>query len=391
MSKSWEIFLAAALQTKKENTSFRTLKTITHRNSGQIQENKQQMFNFGSNDYLGLAQDKRVIEAGIKAAQKWGAGSQSSRLLTGTLENTTNLEKRFANWVEKEAALLFNSGFTANIGLITALANKDTIIYSDRLNHASIYDGIMQSKAELRRYKHTAVTHLKELLEKDNESSKRKIIITEALFSMDGDIAPLAEISKLAKEYQALFIVDEAHSIGIFGKQGKGLVNSLGITTEVDILVCPLGKSFGAMGAFIAGNQKVIDFLINYSRPFIYSTALSPFLVGAIDRALSIIETENRGENLLKLAADFRRILNKQISTKPSESQIIPIMVKTNEKALDLMAYLKNNNYYAPAVRPPTVPVNQARIRLSLCYFHPLSDLEKLAKLIFTWLPTKAL
>ncbi|HOJ65124.1 MAG TPA: 8-amino-7-oxononanoate synthase [Spirochaetota bacterium] len=385
MNNYWLSILENKIEKKKKEDSYRSFYVIDKTDGKYITINNKKLINFSSNNYLGLANDERIIDAGFKFAKEFGAGSGASRLVSGTTSIFIDLEDKIAKWVNKESALLFNSGYTANIGLLSSLADKNTVIFCDRLDHASIYDGIVQSMAIMERYRHNDIEHLSTLLEKYKDHEK-KIVITDTVFSMDGDITRLNDIVGLKKNHNFLLIVDEAHSLGIFGKNGSGLVNQLNLADEVDIIMGTLGKSVGVFGAFVAGDRILIDYLINFCRSFIFTTAFSPFVVGAIDKSIDIIQKENRGEIVLKKAKDLtKRFKEEGIDTHNSETQIIPVITRKNRLSLDLMRYLMDNGIFTPAIRPPTVQPDTARVRLSLSYFHTDQDIEIVFQLIKNW------
>jgi 8-amino-7-oxononanoate synthase len=385
MNKYWEDIIKKDIDTKISKDSYRKLKTVEENNGRQIVINGKILINFSSNDYLGLTNDKRILKWGYKCAELYGNGSGASRLITGTYKAFNEVESNLAVWGGKPRCLLFNSGYHANVGLLSSLADRDTVVFTDKTNHASIYDGIILSRAVMARYRHNDMDDLRRQLEKYRDA-KRKILITDSVFSMDGDIANLNEIVKFAKEHNVLTIVDEAHSFGIFGDKGNGLVNELKLKSEVDIIMGTLGKSFGVFGAFVLSEESLIDYLINNCRSFIYTTALPPFVVGCVNEALRIIQAENRGSRVLNLSRQLRDLLHKEnIDTLSSESQIIPIVVNENARAISLMNHLMENGFYAPAIRPPTVPENLSRIRLSVAYYHTEDDIKNLFNAVKDW------
>ncbi len=391
MQKFWQDLFIKNIDNKKKNDlyrSFKILKSVDGNdeyNGREIEISGKKLINFASNDYLGLTHDDRILKAGYDTARKYGNGSGASRLITGTFESFITIENMLSEWAGKEKALIFNSGYQANAGLISSLADKDTYIFSDKLNHASIYDGIILSRANMIRFPHRDIKVLEKQLEKHRDK-KKKILITDSVFSMDGDIAPLKEMVQISKKHNALIIIDEAHSFGIYGNHGNGLANKLELTNEIDIIMGTLGKSFGVFGAFILSGEITIDYLINNSRAFIFSTALPPFVIGSIIEALKIIQTEDRGRKVLELAGILRNLLHKEgINIANSESQIIPIIVNENKKALSLMNHLNENGFFASAIRPPTVPENTSRVRLSVTYNHSLDDINNIFNSIKKW------
>ncbi|HQB61365.1 MAG TPA: 8-amino-7-oxononanoate synthase, partial [Spirochaetota bacterium] len=316
---------------------------------------------------------------------KWGAGTGASRLVSGTFTNVSNLEKKFAGWNKKARALMFNSGYNANIGIVSALADEKTVVFCDKLNHASIYDGIFLSKAKIERYPHKDVEFLEKLLIK-NRDVEKKIIITDSVFSMEGDIAPLIEIAELSQKYETLLIADEAHSAGLFGNDYAGITSMYNLQDKVDVIIGTLGKSFGAFGAFAACDEILYDYFINSCRSFIFTTSLPPFIIGALNRSYEIILTENRGKEVLLKAENFAALLKENgVDVGASRSQIVPIIVKSNSKSIELMNFLKEKGIYAPSIRPPTVPPNASRVRISITYLHTDEDISKLSREIINW------
>ncbi|OHD06672.1 MAG: hypothetical protein A2086_14715 [Spirochaetes bacterium GWD1_27_9] len=385
MNKFWEDLIQKNLLEKKQKNLFRSCYILDKSDGKTINIEGKTLINFASNNYLGLANDIRLSEAGFEYAKIYGAGAGASRLVSGTTTPFATLEKELAKWSGKESSLLFNSGYNANVGLISTFADENTVIFCDKLNHASIYDGIFLSGGILERYTHKNLSYLKKLLEK-HKGKERKIIITDTVFSMEGDIAPIKEISEIALENDCLFIVDEAHSVGIFGREGAGLVSELNLSDNVAIIMGTLGKSFGVFGAYACANELITNYLINNCRSFIFTTALPPFVIGALSAALDIIKKENRGEKVLALSHKLRELLkNEGIDTGESETQIIPVIVKENHLALSLAKFLRENGFFAPAIRPPTVPPNTARVRISVCFNHTEEDVINLFEVIKKW------
>lgn len=385
MNNFWEDYIDKKIQSKIESDSLRKLSVIEETDGRYIKINEETLLNFASNNYLDMANHPEIIEAGYHYAKKFGAGTGASRLVSGTTVCFIELEKIIADWVNKESSILFNSGYTANIGIITALADKKTVVFCDRLNHASIYDGIIQSGAVLERYNHNDLVHLTALLDKHKDNEK-KIVITDTVFSMEGDRANISGIVELKSKYNFLLIVDEAHSLGVFGKKGEGLIGSENLSNDVDIIMGTLGKSVGIFGAFAGCSKKIFDYLVNFCRAFIFTTSLSPFIIGSIIKSISIIREENRGELLLKKSKYIRDTLQRDcINCGNSSTQIIPIIVGENKKSIELAEYLKTSGFFAPAIRPPTVPPGSARIRLSLMYSHNEDDINQLILVLKNW------
>lgn len=385
MNDYWKSLLKQDLTKKKDDSLYRRLRIIGKSTGRTITLENKSLINFASNDYLGLLNNETVINSGIQAAQQWGAGSGASRLITGTSAYAHNIEQDFAAWIGKESALLYNSGYHANIGVLSALAGRDTIIYTDKLNHASIYDGIQLSRARMIRYNHNDMAHLAQLLKKHRDAPS-KIIVADSVFSMEGDKADIKTIADLARTYGALTVIDEAHSFGIYGKNGAGLVAECDMMDHIDIVIGTFGKGFGSFGAIVLTSNLIREYLINNSRSFIFTTALPPFVLGAIAGAKSIIIKEQRGKTLYNRATKIINALSQAgINVHTADSQIIPVITGNNGDALSLMEYLKKEGYFSPAIRPPAVPADTARIRLSLSYAHTEEDINGLIHLLLKW------
>lgn len=340
----------------------------------------QLMLNLASNDYLGLAADPRLAEAQGRAARKYGAGAGASRLLTGNHPLYEEAEQAIMDWKQTEAALICGSGYMANVGVLTALLERHDLVYSDRLNHASIVDGIVLSRAELKRYRHNDMDHLESLLQKA-PLEKRKLIVTDSVFSMDGDVANLTELIRLKEKYNALLIVDEAHAGGIYGKEGRGMCAELGVDDTVDIQIGTFSKAFGSCGAYVTGKQWMIDYLLNRMRSLIYTTALPPAVLGSIIEGIRIVRTEpERRMRLLENAALFRgELIAGGLDIYGSTTQIVPVRAGTNEQVLTLSASLQKAGIAAVAIRPPTVPAGEARIRFAVSAIHKEEELIEAA------------
>jgi len=331
-----------------------------------------------SNDYLGLSQHSKVKEKAKEAIEKFGCGSGASRLISGTLSLHTELENNLAEFKKTEAAIVFSSGYTANLGVISSLVGKGDVIIIDKLNHASIIDGCRLSQADLRIYPHKNMLALEKILKK-SQAYHQRLILTDGIFSMDGDIAPLPEIVALAKKYHALVMVDDAHGTGVLGKEGRGTVEHFGLETKIDIQMGTLSKALGSLGGFIAGSNILIEYLKNKARSFIYSTALPPAQVAGALAALEIIQTEpqirNRlWENVRYLKAGLQKL---GLDTMKSQTQIIPVLIGDNDKTMQVANSLYENGIFVPGIRPPTVPKGTARLRLSLMATHTKAHLDK--------------
>ena len=347
---------------------------------GKFHDEAIKTLNFSSNDYLGFARNERIIAAGVAALKSYGASAASSRLVTGTLPCHQELEQSLAKFKGYPGALVFGSGYLTNLGIIPALVGRQDAVFADRLAHASLIDGTIMSGADLKRFQHNDPNHLAKLL-RNNKTAKRRLVVTESVFSMDGDLAPLKEIAATCAEHGAMLLVDEAHATGIFGASGAGRVRELQLENQVDISMGTLSKALGVYGGFIACSTPLRDWFINRARSFIYSTALPPTIARAAAEALSILEKKpTLGQELLKRADIFRRRLQEAgFNTGKSASQIIPLIVGKNTKAMRLAERLREKRILAVAIRPPTVPEGTARIRLSVTLDHSKFDLEQAA------------
>ncbi len=344
---------------------------------GKIKIDGRTFLNFSSNDYLGLARHPEVISESRKYLESYGCGATGSRLITGTLDPHHELEKAIAAHKGYPEALVFGSGFLTNAGVIPALAGRGDHVFSDRLVHASIIDGIRLSRASVKCFHHNDAGHLRALLERC-PTGGRKLVVTESVFSMDGDIAPLSEIASAAAEFGAMVMVDEAHATGVFGPHGSGLIRENGLEDKINVSMGTFSKALGGYGGFVAGSSALRELLVNRARAFIFTTGLPPAVVGGALGALQVMKNEgNSGAELLRRSSVFRRRLQKAgINTLNSQSQIVPLLIGENEKALAVASRLKSRGILAVAVRPPTVPEGTARLRLSVTLDHSDHDLE---------------
>jgi 8-amino-7-oxononanoate synthase len=322
--------------------------------------------NLSSNNYLGLSTVEGVCNEAENALKAYGTTSGASRIVTGNYKLYDDLERKTASFKNREKALIFNSGYAANIAVYTSICGRDTHVFSDKLNHASIIDGIQLSGAKHIRYKHCDMADLESLLEK-HKDVKEKVIATDTIFSMDGDVCPLYKIVSLAEKYGAMTIIDEAHATGVFGR-GRGYAHEIGLADKVDIHMGTFSKALGSFGGYVAADELIIDFLRNKARSFIYSTSLPPAVVGASVGALKhLAKYPEIGGRLLDAAEDLRFFLmDLGFDTGRSMTQIIPVILGDNKRALIAKEYLMEKGMYVAAIRPPTVPVNSARLRLSL-------------------------
>lgn len=364
----------------KEADLWRTLAVRASAQSPIINLNGNPLINFGSNDYLNLADDSRLKEAVRRSIDNEGCGSGASPLVNGRGQAHAHLEQQLAEFENCEAALLYPSGYAANTGAISALVGKEDAVFSDALNHASIIDGCRLSRAEIFVYRHGDVNHLVELLSRA-DGFRRKLVVTDSLFSMEGDFAPLVEIVNAAKEYECMVMVDEAHATGVWGKRGRGLCEQFNVESEADIRVGTLSKALGSAGGFVAGSRRLIDWLANRSRSYVFSTAQPAAVAAAAEAALWILKEEPyRREELRKRAQYLREKLgNHGWDIGQSRSQIIPVVVGDPKRALSLSAHLRKRGFFVPAIRPPSIPPGRSLLRISLSYGHTMNMVERLA------------
>lgn len=367
------------LKQRERDGLLRVLRPIAWRRGAKISLNNKEYIDFSSNDYLGLSNHPRLIEESKKAIDKFGTASCASRLMSGDLEIHYQLEEEVAGFKNKEAALVFNSGYQANVGIISALMKKGDCIFSDRLNHASIIDGIILSGARIFRFQHNDIGHLNLLLKEEREKFHNALIITETIFSMDGDRSPLKELVRLKNKYNCLIMVDEAHATGIFGQNGSGIVEEEGLTKEIDLIMGTFSKALAGFGAYLASSKDIIDYLINTCKGFIYSTALPPVVIAGNSASIKLVKEEpHRRRKLLDAAKYFREELKNKGFQVKGASQIVPLIAGENKKADKISKALQEKGYWVLPIRPPTVPVNQARLRFSLTFRHNIEILQRL-------------
>lgn len=339
----------------------------------------QELVNFGSNDYLGLAADPRLADAARAAIDREGWGSGASPVVSGRAASHAELERRLAEFEGTEAALVFPSGFAANAGTVPALVGEGDAVFADAKNHASLIDGCRLTRAARFIYPHCDCDALAAML-RDAAHFRRRLIVTDSLFSMDGDVAPLVRIAELAAEYHAMLLVDEAHATGVFGKKGSGLFSALEIESTGAIRIGTLSKAFGTGGGFVCGTQSLVDYLANTARPYVFSTAQPAATSAAAIAALDFVATEpHRREELLSRADGLRaRLAEQGWDTGTSASQIIPIYLGDPQRTMHLAAELRAAGYFVPGIRPPTVPEGESLLRISLCYHHTPELIEGL-------------
>lgn len=378
-------FIDQKLEERRQRQQFRELQPYSPHSAVHHRTADRLLVNFSANDYLGLSKHPALIAAAQSYAQQYGTGSAASRLVTGTYTIHQALEQKLAAACNQEAALLFSSGFQTNSTVLPALLDRSSLVFCDRLIHNSLIQGILASRARFVRYRHNDLSHLEQLLQQAAHHSNRQImIVSETVFSMDGDRSDVDKLAQLAQAYDALLYVDDAHAIGVMGQQGMGLaVHQPGI----DLVVGTFGKAFGSFGAFVACTQKLRDYLVNYCPGFIYTTALPPPVIGAIDAALDLIPMLDQERHILSQHAErFRAHLRRlHYSTGDSSSQIVPLIVGSEDRALHLSQWLSTQGFLATAIRPPTVAAGTTRLRFAFSSQHTVEQVNALMQAIEDW------
>ncbi len=368
---------------RKQEGLFRYRSVISSAQGVKIIIKDEEFINFSSNDYLGFANNEHLKSIMIEAITQYGIGSASSQLLVGHSTPHKLLEEKLSKFLKREAALVFPTGYQANLAVASALINTNTVILQDKLNHASLIDAALLSKGKLVRYRHNDIEHLKKLLEKHKQHDL--MVMTDGVFSMDGDFARLKEIADLCCSYNAFLIVDDAHGIGVLGKSGAGLLEVLSLDQQqVPLLVGTFGKSFGASGAFISGSKLHIEAFIQKARTYIYTTALIPAVAATMIEAIDlIVERNDLREKTNNLIAYYKVLLNgSEFNKSVSNSHIQPLIIGDANKTLALCKALYEQNLLVSAIRPPTVPKNTSRLRISICATHTKQQIEKLVSAI---------
>ncbi|HTT93141.1 MAG TPA: 8-amino-7-oxononanoate synthase [Solirubrobacterales bacterium] len=371
--------VAARLEELRERGLYRRLRLIEGPQGPRVLLAGREVLLLCSNDYLGLAADRRVREAAAEAALRWGAGAGASRLISGNMEPHRELEDRLAAFKGYGRALLFGSGYLANSGTIAALAGPGETVFSDALNHASIIDGCRLARAETVVYRHNDVEHLGSLLRA--AAGTPALIVTDGVFSMDGDVARLPELLELARRHGARLLVDEAHATGAVGPGGRGAVAAAGLSGEVDVVVGTLGKALGSYGAYVCASAETVDYLVNRARSFVFSTAPPPPAVGAARAALDVLEAEpERVERLAANARVLREALAAEgLAAAGSTTQIVPIEVGEAEPTMELCERALKRGVFAQGIRPPTVPEGSSRLRFTVMATHEPDELRRAA------------
>jgi 8-amino-7-oxononanoate synthase len=367
---------AQEIEDLKKKNLYRSLRVLEEHEGTRAVFKGRKMLLFCGNDYLGMSGHPRVIAAAHKAIDRYGVGARSARLIAGTTKAHERLEKKIAEFKHKESALVFGSGFLANLGILTAFAGKEDVVIMDKLCHASLIDGARLSGAEIRVFPHKNYEKCEEILKKS--SARRKLLVTETVFGMDGDRADLKKLIQLKKKYGALLIVDDAHGTGVFGKNGPGATAAF--SKGIDIIMGTLSKAIGGLGGFVAADKILIDYLTNFARPFIFATALPPVLCETAREAFCVVEEEPA--LLKKLWANIREVhqgLTKLgFKLAKPESAVLPVILGDEKKAMEAFEKLLDLGVFIPAVRYPTVPKGKARLRITVSATHTPKDIEEL-------------
>lgn len=370
-------FLREELDKISKQGLYRQLRSITTPQEPIIKMNDREMLLLASNNYLGLANHPKLKERAIKAVEDWGTGTGASRLVSGNNILHEELEEKLSHFKGHEGAIIFNTGFMANVGVISSLMGPEDTIFSDELNHASIIDGVRLSKAKLNVYKHNDIKDLEEKL-KTNDGS-RKLIVTDGVFSMDGDIALLPELVELKEKYDCILMIDDAHGTGVLGEKGQGTAEFYNLDNGIDIHLGTLSKALGAEGGYVTGSRNLIEYLRNRARTFIFSTAIAPSSVGAAIASLEVLEEEAWRIGKLKENVQYLRMGLRDVGfdVPMGHTPIIPVVIGSNENTLLFSKELEILGILAPAIRPPTVPEGTGRIRTTVMATHSKEQLDK--------------
>lgn len=381
--------ISNSLKDLKEKSLLRKRVVINSRKKNLIKINGKWLINFSNNDYLGLSQDISIKKAIINGIKKYGNGGTSSNLVSGHTEVHQNIEGITKNNIGFESSILFSSGYLANLGLITTISDKDSFIYADKLNHASLNDACILSRAKFFRYPHNDMELLERLLKK-NKTKKKKLIVTDGVFSMDGDLADIPKLVQLAQKYDAYLYIDDAHGYGVLGKNGQGILEYYENTGPMKkiprdriIYTITLSKAVGVSGALVNACKNIINLVVNKSRTYIYTTAEQPALIMGVERSFEIIKKNySLRERLNKSINLFRKNINKKNLLTNSITPIQPLIIESAEKTIKISEKLNSYGFHVPAIRPPTVPNKSSRLRISISTLHSQADIKKLTKVI---------
>ena len=376
--------ISSSLKDLKEKSLLRKRVVINSRKKNLIKINGKWLTNFSNNDYLGLSQDISIKKAIINGIKKYGNGGTSSHLVSGHTEVHQNIEGITKNNIGFESSILFSSGYLANLGLITTISDKDSFIYADKLNHASLNDACILSRAKFFRYPHNDMELLERLLKK-NKTKKKKLIVTDGVFSMDGDLADIPKLVQLAQKYDAYLYIDDAHGYGVLGKNGQGILEYFENTGPMKkiprdriIYTITLSKAVGVSGALVNACKNIINLVVNKSRTYIYTTAEQPALIMGVERSFEIIKKNHSlRERLNKSINLFRKNINKKNLLTNSITPIQPLIIESAEKTIKISEKLNSYGFHVPAIRPPTVPNKSSRLRISISALHSQADIKK--------------
>lgn len=376
--------LATQLAERQQQQRFRQCKTHDSAQGSHLIREGRDYLNFSSNDYLGLANHPLVKQAFINAAEKYGVGSGSAHLVCGHHREHQALEEELAAFTGREAAILFSTGYMANVGVINALVGRGDFVVEDRLNHASLLDGGLSSGASFSRYHHNDITDLSRRLVQS--SSVKKLIVSDGVFSMDGDMALMPELVQVSQQQQAALMIDDAHGFGVLGTTGAGIGEHFNCQNDIDIYMATFGKALGTFGAFVSGSRELIDYLSNFARPYIYTTAMPAAIAAATRQSLSLLATESwRRDYLQQLIQRFRQgVIEQGWQLMASQTAIQPILLGEESRALALSQALAERGFWVTAIRPPTVPVGQSRLRITLTASHSEADIDCLLNALAT-------
>lgn len=376
---TFEQKLAARLDERKKANRFRTRRVLQSAQKNEVFVDGQHLVNFCSNDYLGLANHPELIAASASATERYGFGGGASHLVCGHSQEHHLLEEELAEFTGRDRALLFSTGYMANLGVIQALASRGDEIFEDKLNHASLIDGAQLSRSKFKRYRHLDMQQLDSLLL--NSAAQQKLVVSDAVFSMDGDTAPLVELAEIAQKNHAVLMADDAHGFGCLGPNGAGLQEQLGLDqAQLPILMCTLGKAVGSFGAFVAGSEQLIETLVQFARSYIYTTSMPPSVAAASRAGLKLLQSESwRREKLSSVVQHFKSLCEQEgVNLMPSDTAIQPVLVGGEAEAVFLSEYLFENKFWVTAIRPPTVPEGSSRLRVTLTASHENEQVEAL-------------
>lgn len=378
-------FIESELQTRLDNGLYRATQTMSGKQGRYLTVNNKSYLNFSSNDYLGLASDPQLINAWQKGADLYGVGSAGSYLVTGYNQAHEDLTEQLKEWLGVPAVALFNSGYSANQAIIKLLLNKNDLLIQDKLNHASLMEAGSLAQCKMQRFKHNDMAHLSQLLNRHNDLQSNKLIISEGVFSMDGDKAPIQQLQQQANRSDSWLMIDDAHGLGVLGENGQGSVVEAGLkNSDLQIYMATFGKALGIGGAFVSGSTSFINYLSNFSKPYIYTTGLPPAMAYSIKIAVQMVQSQQwRRDKLQELIAQFRTLAEiAGIAISHSQTAIQPIIIGDSQKAVNIATVLKQLGFWTTAIRPPTVAVNSARLRITLTASHELEDIKKLVDAI---------